>query len=66
MTSLIGIDLPNRACEGKIQHSTRAAARAHAANLRQNSRRHRGGRSVQIYKCPFGDHFHVGNSRKRK
>lgn len=43
MTNLLDIDLPNRACEGKVQHATRESARAHAANLRQNSRRNRGG-----------------------
>jgi hypothetical protein len=46
-----------RACEGKIPHASEQAA--HAALWRlQNAGKARPG--TRVYRCPFGNHWHVG------
>jgi len=46
-------------CRGKTQHTTRAAARAQADQLRIVSPAR--GRRYNTYACPYCQHFHVGH-----
>ena len=49
----------NRTCTGKTPHPTRNDA-IHAATERQ---RNYGAtrNATNVYKCPYGDHWHVGH-----
>ena len=44
-----------RACESKTAYNTPDAASANVNRLR------RSGERVHVYKCEFGNHFHVGH-----
>lgn len=52
-------------CRGKIQHATRELAEAALHNMRQGGKKLKG-HVLQAYRCPYGDHWHVGNNSTKK
>jgi hypothetical protein len=49
---------PARACRRKMRHETKDEARTHLERLiRNGASRSR----LEIYKCKFCDHYHVGH-----
>ena len=45
-----------KACMGKKRYTTRDEAERHVDRVRDHSFAH-----LQVYKCSFGDHWHVGH-----
>jgi len=58
----INRDLPTeeRACTSKVTHETRAEARSVARRARRSS-----GSALHPYRCPYGEHWHVGHAMRR-
>jgi hypothetical protein len=49
-----------KACGGKEQHPNQAGAVRHLISLK-----HKGDYGLITYKCPFGDHWHVGHPPRK-
>jgi len=49
-----------KACDGKEQHSNQAGAVRHLISLK-----HKGDYGLITYKCPFGNHWHVGHPPRK-
>jgi len=54
-------ELWHRCCEGKKRYGSKTAAVA--ATTRPRDRQ--AARGLNAYKCPFGNHWHIGHSKKR-
>lgn len=52
--------LRKKSCEGKQRHASQCEAVAHVIHLTKH-----GERGLHAYRCPFGDHWHVGHMSKR-
>lgn len=49
-------------CGDKHRHATRAEAVSHLVSLRKSGRV---SGDIHAYRCPWGDHWHVGHSGNR-
>jgi hypothetical protein len=49
-----------KACEGKHAHLDQATAVTHLISLK-----HKGDFGLITYKCPFGNHWHVGHPPRK-
>jgi hypothetical protein len=50
-------------CVGKMQHQTLDAAEIAARSLKKNGKNKKRRMRIVAYKCPLGEHWHVGHSR---
>jgi hypothetical protein len=55
-------DLWRRCCKGKKRFGSLAAAVAAANRPRKDRLKARG---LGAYKCPFGNHWHIGHDKRR-
>lgn len=51
------------ACKGKQQHATWDSAHRHMMQLYERGKMRSG--TLNVYPCPFGNHFHVGHKPRK-
>ena len=57
------IDPRYNACDRKLPYDTIEAAEFVLRSMREKGKAHEG---LQPYRCPYGDHWHLGRKHKRE